>query len=301
MNSSQILNDQVILVKRGRMNGLGYEPLWNAYFDFYLDAKWFGESLLELQDVTFHLYLRKNLNDNNKNWKMPTIRQMKKKFGISFDKIDAMMKRLDVAHLLKKESGVRKDNGMTTRNDYILSDPIPTLDEFLTVASEGGFKLTLKSEYLVDTSMDTSESRLNSIQEMSSQPDISVQSELKNQPETGQRPCPDFRDTHGSKIGTRRVPKIGTDQQTLKTKQTLGEQGDSRWQKVLDDLQVSLQAKTFERFLGGSTLIGIADNTAVIGTPHAYARDWIGNRLSDKVTRLLNVQRIECVVLADAA
>src|SRR5205814_7359531 len=124
---------------RGRQNSFGWEPCWNSYFDFYLDAKWFGEPLLELQDVTFHLYLRKNLNDRNPQWKMPAYRQMKKKFGVSYDKIEAMLRRLDAAHLLKKESGVRRENGYNTRNNYILSDPIPTLDEFLTVAGESVF------------------------------------------------------------------------------------------------------------------------------------------------------------------
>jgi len=74
MRANDILDDQIIHVKRGRQNGLGFEPLWNSYFDFYLDSRYFEEPLLELQDVTFHLFLRKNLNDKNKSWKMPTIR-----------------------------------------------------------------------------------------------------------------------------------------------------------------------------------------------------------------------------------
>ncbi|GEM_PF-3653333 len=59
MHAEQILEDQILYVKRGRFNGLGFEPAFNSYFDFYLDCKYFGEPLLELQDVTFHLYLRK--------------------------------------------------------------------------------------------------------------------------------------------------------------------------------------------------------------------------------------------------
>jgi hypothetical protein len=287
VNASQILEEQVIQVKRGRTNAFGWEPAWNSYFDFYLEAKYFGEPLLELQDLALHLYLRKNLNDRNPQWRMPTIRQMKKKFSISFDKLDAILRRLDAAHLLKKESGVRKANGMNTRNDYILSDPILTLDEFLTVASEGVFGVSLKPEWTG--------------QILSSQPDISVQLELKNRPESGQSPCPDFRDTHESETGTRRESEIGTDQQTLKDKQTSAGTVNPLWQKVLENLQLSLQPKTFDRFLGGSTLIEIADGVAVVGTPQPYARDWIENRLSDKVTRLLNVQHIKCVVLENAA
>jgi hypothetical protein len=283
VNAASILNDQVIHIKRGRMLGLGFEPCWNAYFDFYLETKYFGKPLLELQDLALHLYLRKNLNDRNPQWKMPTIRQMKKKFDISFDKLDAMLRRLDAAHLLKKESGVRKDNGMNTRNDYILSDPIPTLDEFLTVAGEGVFGVALKPEWVV--------------QNMSSQPDISIQSEPKDQTGTVQVPCPDFRDTHESEIGTRRESEIGTINQTLKTKQTSQEQIDPRWQKVLDDFQMTLSSKIFEQFLEGSSLVEITDSVAVVGTTRPYARDWIENRLSNKIGWALRVQTVRCVVV----
>lgn len=117
MRASQILSDQVIHVKKGRFNSFGFEPLWNSYFDFYLDSRYFKEPLLELQDVTFHLYLRKNLNDHNPRWKMPTIRQIMKKFRIGQAKVYAMLDRLEKAHLLTLESGVRVDV-VNERNDY---------------------------------------------------------------------------------------------------------------------------------------------------------------------------------------
>jgi hypothetical protein len=265
VNAKQILEEQVIHVKRGRLSGLGFEPAFNAYYDFYLDSKYFERPLLELEDVTFFLYLRKNLNDRNPQWKMPTIRQMKKKFRISQDKIEAMMRRLDRAHLLKKESGYRKgEDGMNVRNDYILSDPIQTLDEFLTVAQEGGFLISLREEWC------TAES------------------------------CTENRYTDVPPNGTAPEPESGTDQQTLKTKHTSARTVDPRWQIVLNDLQLSLATKTFERFLDGTDLIEITNQTAVIGTSQAYARDWIENRLSDRIRRLLGVDAVKCVVQAES-
>jgi len=142
MDANSILTDQVIYLKRGRTNGLGYEPAFNAYFDFYLDTRYFPKPLLQLEDVTFHLYLRKNLNDTNPRWRIPSIRFIKKKFRIGSPKIDAMMARLSAAHLLKKESGLRT-GVRNTNNIYVLSDPIPTLSEFLTVAAEGVFGQSL--------------------------------------------------------------------------------------------------------------------------------------------------------------
>jgi hypothetical protein len=147
--ASSILEDQVIHVKRGRLNGLGFEPAFNSYFDFYASTKYLDPPLLQLEDIAFHLFLRKNLNDSNPKWKMPTIRQIRKKFRMGQHKIEAMLKRLEAAHLLRKESGVGKgEYGRNTRNDYILSDPLQTLEEFLIVAQEGVFGAPLKEEWL---------------------------------------------------------------------------------------------------------------------------------------------------------
>jgi hypothetical protein len=62
------------------------------------------------------------------------------------------------------------------------------------------------------------------------------------------------------------MSKMDTDQQTLKTKQTSGEQIDPRWQKVLQDLQIMIPKHTFDTFLIGSSLVGIEDGLATIGT-----------------------------------
>jgi hypothetical protein len=106
MNVHEILADQVIHVKRGRMNGLGFEPAFNSYFDFYASSKYVDPPLLQLEDIAFHLFLRKNLNDKNPAWQMPSVRQIRKKFRIGQHKLEAMLKRLEQAHLLQKESGV---------------------------------------------------------------------------------------------------------------------------------------------------------------------------------------------------
>lgn len=149
MRAADILEGQTIHVKRGRFNSYGFEPCWNSFFDFYLSPKYVSPPLLELQDVTFFLYLRKNLNDKDPSWKMPTLRQMKKKFQISQGKIEAMIARLEAAHLLRKVSGLRTGQE-NERNDYLLSDPVQTLEEFLTLAAEGMFPGTCtENRYMV--------------------------------------------------------------------------------------------------------------------------------------------------------
>ncbi len=147
-NPKNILSDQVIYLKRGRLNKFGFEPAWNSYFDFYLSSKYLEKPLLQLEDVTFHLWLRKNLNDEDPTWQMPSIRIMKRRFGIGQNKIEAMLDRLEKAHLLRKVSGQGSgDNGANVTNTYELSDPIPSLDDFLVVATAGEFPYSLKDEW----------------------------------------------------------------------------------------------------------------------------------------------------------
>ena len=73
---------------------------------------------------------------------------VKKKFAMSQDKIEGMMKRLEDAHLLRKISGVGQ--GYIVGNDYILSDPVQTFDEFLIIAREGVFPRLPRPEWCTD-------------------------------------------------------------------------------------------------------------------------------------------------------
>ena len=145
----------------------------------------------------------------------------------------------------------------------ILSDPIPTLDEFLEVASEGLFRLKLLSEYAIAS------------------------------PENL---CIENQYIDVLKIDTWHVLKINTDQQTLNTKQTLEKQIDPAFQ----DLRFSIGEKTFDRFMDGAKLVGIEAGVAVIGILNSYAKDWVENRMADKIKRALKVEGVRCVVLTEA-
>lgn len=147
-STQEILESQVIRIKRGRMNKFGFEPAWNSYFDFYLSAKYLEKPILQLEDVAFHLFLRKNLNDGDPNWQMPSYKQIKTRFGIGQNKIEAMMGRLERAHLLEKVSGRRRgEKQSNVTNEYVLSDPIQDKEQFLAVAAASEFlELTAKGE-----------------------------------------------------------------------------------------------------------------------------------------------------------
>jgi hypothetical protein len=266
MRANDILDDQVILQK-GRFNKFGFEPAWSSFFDFYLNSKYFDPPLLELEDVTFFLFLRKNLNLRNPRWKMPTIRQMKTRFRIGSHKLDAMMRRLERAHLLQKQSGLR-EGGVNVGNNYILSDPIPTLEEFLVVADEGVFGPGLQVTFETCAQNENTGTQNENIS------------------------VPEMRTSH--------VPEMRTDQQTSSFQQISENRLDPRWEKVLADIKMQLNAKTFDMFLGDTDLVSIEDGIAVISTERNYAKDWIENRLGAKIKRALKVEGVRCVVLAEA-
>jgi len=64
-------------------------------------------------------------------------------------------------------------------------------------------------------------------------------------------------------------------------------QAQKIWQAAFDQLQRELNRGTFDTWLRGATLLGCEGGTFVIGVPHAYARDWLENRLTSTITRLL--------------
>ena len=268
MNATEILTDQIIL-KKGRFTNFGFEPCSNAFFDFYVSPKYISPALLKLEDVSFHLFLRKNLNDRDPTWRMPTMRQMIRRLGTGQHRIEAMMQRLDQAHLLKKESGYRKgENGENIPNTYILSDPLQTLEEFLIVAGAGAFSRPLQKQWRDPCS------------------------------QNGYTPVVEAATPPVAEMATPPVVETATYKQTLKNKNT---SENMVWDTVLEDLKMQLDARIFSKFLDGTTLVSTDDNTAVIGTPYAYARDWIENRLSAKVKRGLGVDCVRCVILDEPA
>lgn len=263
MSIEAILEDQIIHVKRGRTNQLGFEPAWNSYFELYMHSKYFDPPLIEMQDMTLHLFLRKNLNDKNPQWKMPSFRQMRTHFGVSQRKIDPIMQRLSAAHLLTKVSGLHKgaDRANIT-NHYVLSDPIPTREEFLVVATAGGFGRDVKQEWAVDLNDDTLYAK-------------SVQGE--GDP---------VREMH-----TAPICNLHTDQQTLTTNQTGDDEANATlWQHVMWALKPNVPAATFHAFMQDMRLLSFEDGNVVLGTPRAWVREWVEVQMKNRIRKAIEVE-----------
>ena len=59
------------------------------------------------------------------------------------------------------------------------------------------------------------------------------------------------------------------------------------WQKTLHELALQMPETTFETWVRDTSIIDYMDGEFVVGAPHAYARDWLQNRLREKIKRIL--------------
>lgn len=113
----------------------GFETAWNEYFDCYATTTYLETPLIRLEDIAYHLYLKKNINPTNPRWELPSFRQLKRILGLSQDKIQGIEARLGAAGLLLKESGVGKGRkGENVANDYLLYEPRALADFLVDVA-----------------------------------------------------------------------------------------------------------------------------------------------------------------------
>ena len=60
------------------------------------------------------------------------------------------------------------------------------------------------------------------------------------------------------------------------------------WQKTLHELALQMPATTFETWVRDTSIIGYAEGEFIVGAPHAWARDWLQNRLRKKIKDTLN-------------
>jgi chromosomal replication initiator protein len=62
---------------------------------------------------------------------------------------------------------------------------------------------------------------------------------------------------------------------------------EQAWQAALGQLQMDMPKASFDTWVRDSQLVTYEDGVFIIGVPNAYARDWLDDRLSSMVTRLL--------------
>jgi chromosomal replication initiator protein len=75
---------------------------------------------------------------------------------------------------------------------------------------------------------------------------------------------------------------------------------EQAWQAATGQLQLEMPKPVFDTWVSEADLIAYEDGEFIIGVPNAYARDWLENRLSSTVTRLLTgiMNRAVCVRFA---
>lgn len=190
---------------------------------------------------------------------MPSIRQMMRRLGVSQRKLEAMMNRLIKAGLLEKVSGYRAgENEGNIPNDYILSDPLPNLEEFLAFAAQGGFGQELNEKW----------------KEF-------IAPEVEDYP---------VRETHTGirETDTDPVREPRAYKQTFLLKQN--DEISILWESVVDTLRLQLARPTFESFVEKAQLTELCNGIATIAIPNPKAKDWIENRLSRQLKQLLSIE-----------
>ena len=60
------------------------------------------------------------------------------------------------------------------------------------------------------------------------------------------------------------------------------------WQKTLHELALQMPATTFETWVRDTSIISYTEGEFTVGAPHAWARDWLQNRLRKKIKVILN-------------
>jgi len=153
----------------------GFETAWNEYFDCYATTTYLETPLIRLEDIAYHLYLKKNINPTNPRWELPSFRQLKRILGLSQDKIQGIEARLAAAGLLLKESGVGKGRkGENVANDYLLYEPRALADFLIDVTNgrlagtlneKGQRRLAELRERYTDVQMTTDELRIGTAEE----------------------------------------------------------------------------------------------------------------------------------------
>lgn len=133
-----------------------------------------------------------------------------------------------------------------------MSDPIQTLEEFLTVAGAGAFSRSLQKKW-------------QSIEDT---------------------PCIEIQYRAVLIEDTSPVSEIATQKQTSFSKQTSEKQIDPAWQNALADLKIQIPQRIYDMFLADTTLVAIEDAVAVISTERNYAKDFIEYQLANKINML---------------
>jgi len=62
---------------------------------------------------------------------------------------------------------------------------------------------------------------------------------------------------------------------------------EQAWQAALGQLQIEMPKTSFDTWIQNAELVSYEDGSFVIGVPNAYARDWLENRLTSTIKRLL--------------
>src|SRR5258706_2019500 len=62
---------------------------------------------------------------------------------------------------------------------------------------------------------------------------------------------------------------------------------EQAWQSVLGQLQMEMPRASFDTWVRDTQALSLEDGTLMVGVRNAYSRDWLENRLTSTINRLL--------------
>lgn len=270
----------------------GFESAWNEYFDCYASTTYVEEPLIRLEDVSYHLYLKKHINPTNPRWELPSFRQLKKILDLSQDKLQGIEARLGTANLLVKDSGKGKGvKGENVANDYLLYEPLELADFLLAVANgqlpgtlneKGRRKLAeIRARFCPEAGSDRETQEAAAV--VAAFPRISkVAAGAETRPATSHFPLPTppvpenrtggvtrFGTPGETEIGAVGVPGIGT--------APVSDSGTQNTRRLTPVIQQTLQQQTThganERGMGQNHDLGQQDVVVVVGSEDALRQE----------------------------
>ncbi|MEX0952404.1 MAG: DnaA N-terminal domain-containing protein, partial [Nitriliruptoraceae bacterium] len=62
---------------------------------------------------------------------------------------------------------------------------------------------------------------------------------------------------------------------------------ESLWAESLDDVMATVASPAQRQWLGATRPVGFSDDTVVLATPHAFAREWLDTRCGTAIRQAL--------------
>lgn len=109
--------------------------------------------------------------------------------------------------------------------------------------------------------------------------------------------CPEDKSKAYQAAHAGNAVELSDDYEALEPDETVTERIEQAWQSLLGQLQMEMPRASFDTWVRGSKVVSCREGILKVGVRNSYARDWLANRLTETVNKILvqilNVQGVE--------